>query len=27
VDECVRVADIDGLQRIYCRTLELLLRA
>ncbi len=25
VNECVRVADIDGLQRIYFRTLELLL--
>src|SRR4029077_20658747 len=25
VDECVRVADIDRLHRIYCRTLELLL--
>ncbi len=25
VNECVRVADIDGLQRIYYRTLELLL--
>jgi succinyl-diaminopimelate desuccinylase len=25
VNECVRVADIDGLQRIYRRTLELLL--
>jgi succinyl-diaminopimelate desuccinylase len=25
VNECVRVADIDGLQRIYCRVLELLL--
>jgi succinyl-diaminopimelate desuccinylase len=25
VNECVRVADIDGLQRIYVRTLELLL--
>jgi len=25
VNECVRVADIDRLQRIYCRTLELLL--
>jgi succinyl-diaminopimelate desuccinylase len=24
VNECVRVADIDSLQRIYCRTLELL---
>jgi succinyl-diaminopimelate desuccinylase len=27
VNECVRVADVDGLQRIYCRTLELLLEA
>jgi succinyl-diaminopimelate desuccinylase len=26
VNECVRVADIEGLQRIYCRTLELLLK-
>ncbi len=25
VNECVRVADIDALHRIYCRTLELLL--
>jgi len=25
VNECVRIADIDGLQRIYRRTLELLL--
>jgi succinyl-diaminopimelate desuccinylase len=27
VNECVRVADVDGLQRIYCRTLELLLKS
>jgi succinyl-diaminopimelate desuccinylase len=27
VNECVRVADIDGLHRIYVRTLELLLAA
>jgi succinyl-diaminopimelate desuccinylase len=27
VNECVRVADIDGLHRIYCRILELLLTA
>jgi succinyl-diaminopimelate desuccinylase len=26
VDECVRVEDVDRLQRIYCRTLELLLK-
>jgi succinyl-diaminopimelate desuccinylase len=25
VDECVRVEEVDGLQRIYCRILELLL--
>jgi succinyl-diaminopimelate desuccinylase len=27
VDECVKVADIDALQRIYVRTLELLLKS
>jgi succinyl-diaminopimelate desuccinylase len=27
VNECVRVEDVDALQRIYCRTLELLLKS